>query len=143
MVYWMCKLQGCQPDPDLLPDVADSLRLECEIIKPDDRLLDFKISNWRMYCTVLSASESATHNSGCLRLIVVGIQHKYKAEWETVIRLPLSAPDRQGFLFLVDVAMRASIAPTVEWLARLYDLTQDGHERALVALFDEFDPSMQ
>jgi len=139
----MGELEDSQPTQDTLRDVADSLRMECELIKPDDRVLDFSVAHGRMYCAVLSESQSATHNSGCLRLIVVGIDLGDKAVWETVIRLPLSAPDCQGLFRLAGGAMDASIAPTVTWLARFHGLTQKGHERAMVGLVKATNPSMQ
>ncbi len=136
------ELEGYRHVQGIMPEVEEALRNEVSIIKQDDLILDFSVVHGRMYAVVLSESQSATHNSGCLRLIVIGIDLGDKAAWETVIRLPLSAPDCQGLYCIAGEALDISITPTVDWLIRLDGLTRQGHENAMIAIFNTTNPLM-
>ena len=116
--------------------IEESLKMECGLLqRPGDRLLDARVRHGQIYCAILGEHQSATHNSGCLRLIVASIDLDDKTVWETVIRLPLSAPDSRGLFCLAGEALDDCIAPTVKWLSRYHDLTQKGHARTLQGLF--------
>ena len=137
------ELEGREANPGDLFRIGESLRNDCEVIMPGDRLLDIKVAHGRMYCTALSETQSATHNSGCLRLIVAGINFDDSLVWETVVRLPLSAPDSQGLLMLAEEAADSGVTPVAGWLARFHGLSRKGHESAMVGIFKATNPPIK